>query len=180
MTIEGGTYNLHLRLLATGSWAKRQKYRAMSARTLCFTVHLSHKENRDYEDLQIKPFVAFSLSASPRIGRGGDQCFGSLVEQYRDRVPPECLEDFDHLYHLWREYHLNDLTPGTKTQMSILSQYSKSDRCDYDRACSLLKAHGILVDRGYKYGSGWLFRAIPDEDLAFLQRVCQEWGEQDD
>ena len=35
----------------------------------------------------------------------------------------------------------------------------------YDDSCKYLESIGLLEDDGYKYGSAWLYREIPEDDL---------------
>lgn len=170
-------YKLYLQLLADGRWARKGMYVAKSARTLRFDVELEEKTGRDYTDLVEKTFLRFSLCASPNIGRGADQCFDRIVTAYRDRVPKDKLADFDHLYRLWCDYHLNDMTAGTKKQEDFLHQNIQRGEYKYENACDLLKSANLYEDNGYKYGHDWLCRAIPSEDIEFLKRIIEEWKE---
>jgi hypothetical protein len=68
------------------------------------------------------------------------------------------------------EWHLNDLTPGTEKQMEFINKYvklayekSNSELSFYEFAVKKLKEIGLLIDDGYKYGTAWLFRKIPDK-----------------
>ncbi|MGM9838170.1 MAG: hypothetical protein ACI30A_06755 [Paludibacteraceae bacterium] len=40
---------------------------------------------------------------------------------------------------------------------------------DYDETVKLLEEHNLLVDNGYKYGSKWLYRPFPQDEL---MQIC--------
>jgi hypothetical protein len=71
---------------------------------------------------------------------------------------------------LWNEWHLNDYQAGTDLQQC------EAGAGDYEERCSRLAACGLLIDRGYKYGSGWLVKEITlgewVELLAAFDRVA--------
>ena len=171
-------HKLYLQLLADGRWARKGMYVAKSARTLRFDVELEEKTGRDYTDLVEKTFLCFSLCTSPNIGRYADQCFDRIVTAYRDRVPKDKLADFDHLYRLWCDYHLNDMTAGTKRQEECVAEIRKTNpKITYEELSEHLKVANLYEDNGYKYGHSWLCRAIPSEDIEFLKRIIEEWKE---
>jgi len=121
----------------------------------------------------------------------GGQCIDSLAEEF-----PELLEyyDFSEVRRLWKLYHLNTMNAGTIQQSDYLE--SKAGRqaveaiiekslrqvkypwqaiCHYDASCQALATVGLLVDNGYKYGTSWLYRPIPENDLAIIKYlVCWE------
>lgn len=80
---------------------------------------------------------------------------------------------FKQIYRLWKLYHLNDLHAGTKAQEKIINDaFEKTnEQYDYDKACSILDKEGLLIDNGYKYGSGWLYEPIPEEDLKEIESI---------
>ena len=45
------------------------------------------------------------------------------------------------------------------------------DRYDYNLACEILEASGLLYDDGYKYGSAWLFRPVPQTAIKWLEAL---------
>ena len=77
-------------------------------------------------------------------------------------------ELFDELMEIAKKYHSNDLHSGTRRQDACLEEFYPEFHgdYDYDAACEVLKEHGLFVDRGFEYGSKWLFREIPEADLA--------------
>lgn len=82
---------------------------------------------------------------------GGGQCYDQLIA------------DFPHnkqamrLVQIWKRWHLNDMKAGCEHQRALgWTSYDKhpSEPCP---TC------------GYKYGTAWLFEAVPDEILKELQ-----------
>jgi hypothetical protein len=99
------------------------------------------------------------------IVRGG-QCLDE-IKKYRSKD-----KLFNEIYDLWKKYHLNSMHPGTPAQESALKDFDNI--CDYDACCRFLESKNLLIDDGYKYGTAWLYRAIPQEDekriLALLEK----------
>ena len=101
------------------------------------------------------------------IVRGG-QCLDKLNEF----SSLKCNPLFKRLYRLWKQYHLNDMHYGTVKQEQALNNYCVQNRCySYRHECQYLESIGLLVDNGYKYGSSWLYRPIPDEDLKEIESL---------
>ncbi len=65
---------------------------------------------------------------------------------------------------IWREYHLNDMNAGTQKQKEVLDSWKERPKgWSYDEDCEYLKQEDVYVDRGYKYGHGWLVKEFPIE-----------------
>ena len=81
----------------------------------------------------------------------------------------EYLKDdglFLKIYSIWKQYHLNDMTPGTPKQMAFLSTIKKPSNAEfYSWECEQLEKVDLLYDslngEPYKYGSLWLTNEIP-------------------
>lgn len=98
------------------------------------------------------------------------QCLDTIFEF------PE-MKPYAEIHELWKRHHLNDMASGTERQEKILDDYAKAHpdwRFDYNEACEILKKKRALTDNGYKYGSKWLYRAIPEEDLAKIRKWLGE------
>lgn len=70
--------------------------------------------------------------------------------------------------HIWRNWHLNDLTPGTERQMAALRDAKIDGRLgSYEQQCDYLKSIGLYEDeldgKPYAYGSGWVTRELPTD-----------------
>jgi hypothetical protein len=79
---------------------------------------------------------------------------------------------FGRIYRLWKLYHLNDTHPGTQEQEAALKKHFGSDFPNfpgYNEYCNYLKSIGMyeVMHEGkpYKYGHGWIYYPIPEEDL---------------
>lgn len=101
----------------------------------------------------------------------GGQCLDTLYKKYFLNNPV-----FQEIYFLWCHNHLNDMHAGTVVQESALEQADVNgiDVSDYTKACEYLKSVGLyeVLNDGemYKYGHGWLYRDIPEEDLEKIQK----------
>lgn len=88
------------------------------------------------------------------------------------------------LHKIWRDWHCNDMTPGSPKQEEAVRKWRERLRragksgsgCDYDEACEMLKRKGLLIDRSfkyrgkpYRYGTAWLTRDIPEDILAVVR-----------
>lgn len=63
----------------------------------------------------------------------------------------------DALLEYWDRYHLNDAKAGTEAQLQVVADMSRVVRNPTPTAIlKLLENRGLLVDRGYEYGSAWL------------------------
>jgi hypothetical protein len=80
---------------------------------------------------------------------------------------------------LWDRYHLNGMKCGTRRQNKYLDAHraeyeslaSEKGRNYYGAACELLSSANLLVNRGYRYGSAWLYEPIPVRKLAEIKRL---------
>ena len=64
---------------------------------------------------------------------------------------------------------------GTKAQTEALANCKSND---YKDQCAHLKSVGLFEDRGYRYGSGWLSRPFPEDELeGILDAVEREEAE---
>jgi len=116
----------------------------------------------------------------------GGQILDELPKLYSesDKVIPPKLKK---IIRLWKKYHLNYLKAGTKKQeewfqnkKNLAKLVAKATEFDLDHSKpSYNKPHSstdyhvikavmdedsILDDRGYIYGTDWLYMPIPDED----------------
>ena len=70
------------------------------------------------------------------------------------------------IYSIWKQYHLNDMTPGTPKQMAFLSTIKRPSNAEfYVWEFEQLKKVDLLYDnwngKPYLYGSGWITNKIP-------------------
>ena len=95
----------------------------------------------------------------------GGQCLDTLKDEFHSLAVNSL---FLKLYRLWRLYHLNSMHAGTEAQEKAIKEWHAKDKYKaftYDDDCKYLDSIGLLEDDGYKYGSAWLYREIPEDDL---------------
>lgn len=106
--------------------------------------------------------IIFEIEASIKNGRfsivgtgkdGEETLYGGQVV---DEITPK-NEAQEKLIKVWKKWHLNDLHAGTIRQEKEL----EGVKGDYSAHCKHLEKIGLLVDNGYRYGSGWLTRELP-------------------
>ena len=152
-------------------------------------VTLSDKTKKDiyYKELSISANVWNHTHSD--IYMGG-QCLDELAPYFKGN------KTFDFLYDMWDKYHLNGMNAGTIEQEDALKEAVKNGELtsyganNYENTCNYLKSVGLYeveVDgKPYKYGSGWLVREIPEDDLErieyFLEHgeVMKDASEYDD
>lgn len=110
--------------------------------------------------------------------------------QCLDTINDKCLDIkanpiWQKIYRLWKLYHLNDLHAGTAEQEEALDKWrtltSSKDNIDkgtaYDKDCEYLKSIGLYEveynGKPYQYGTGWLKRDIPEEDLNQIKELLE-------
>ena len=133
-------------------------------KTVRVEICLATQLCKDWETLEEKRMYVFTASA--RCKRHGGQCLDHIHEKAEQYImPDERRVLYNRIYKIWSEYHLNDLNAGTKKQTALLTDTQR--RADhYREACKHLESIGLLEDRGYKYGHGWLCKEIPAEIVA--------------
>lgn len=90
---------------------------------------------------------------------------GRVCGQCPDTIKKYAVEkrqNFDEILDIWKAWHLNDMHAGTERQEQALK---RAGIRDFDAACKYLQEQGIYEDGGYKYGFGWLYKAIPRDVL---------------
>lgn len=99
-------------------------------------------------------------------GRSG-QCLDTIAEYNSDPL-------FKVLYRLWKKYHLNDMHAGTEAQEEAINKWiNQGNVYNYKNACEYLKSINLYNDNGYKYGSSWLYRPIPEKDLRIIKTIIE-------
>lgn len=97
----------------------------------------------------------------------GGQCLDELKEMIND-------ETFDTIYKMWKKHHLNDMHPGTEKQEEALTNGGYTSWANnYTECCNYLESIGLLIDNGYKFGTGWLKRDISDNDIEIIKGLLK-------
>ena len=109
-------------------------------------------------------------------------CCGQMLDEIGKYFPDN--KNLQALISIWREYHLNDLTPGTPKQMAYLKSLTRPRNAEfYTWACEQLKKGGLLVDthnnKPYTYGSKWLKTTIPRNVKAQIKRLTNALDKQE-
>ena len=105
----------------------------------------------------------------------GGQCFDDLKKYlWGNKL-------FREIYGLWERNHLNGTNAGTKEQMACLEAHKDEiNELDgwYKKELNLLKKYNMDVvehnGKPYKYGTGWIYRPIPDDDLKRIKELLSE------
>lgn len=101
---------------------------------------------------------------------------GQCLDEMLELDGLSCDDLFRKLHRLWKLYHLNDMRSGTIKQENALNDARKQGKllCYYEDSRKYLESIGLLEDDGYKYGSSWLYREIPEIDLKEIVSLLSE------
>lgn len=107
----------------------------------------------------------------------GGQCLDEILKYVQD-------DTFKRIHRLWKKYHLNDMNAGTVEQENALKEAVKNGILtsyganNYEKSCEYLASVGLYEveyeGKPYKYGHGWLYRAIPEEDLQVIRYLLTQ------
>lgn len=119
---------------------------------------------------------AYIKTANGRGWNTGGQC---LDEINKHRKELRDIKLWDTVYRLWKTYHLNDMHAGTKEQEAEVNEYVKNTTVkqyeQYEDVCNHLKDVGLyevqVNGQPYKYGHGWLYWEIPEDDLNLIKSI---------
>ena len=136
---------------------------------------------KDYETLKDIPAGAYIFSASGRTSHSGGQNLDYIKEIVESNgVKYEngwSKEKILRIIKLWEKYHLNDTQAGTKLQEDIVNkieiQQDEEEEDFYDKSKQILKEKNLLVDRGYSYSTGWLFKPIPKKIVEEMKKLIE-------
>lgn len=102
---------------------------------------------------------------------------GQDVDQYSHLIQHPV---YNEIVEFWEKYHLNDMNAGTIEQENCLKQYIKDNNIttypDYNKQLEILEENNLKVVKlpngeDYTYGTAWLFRPIPEDDLNRIRRL---------
>lgn len=119
----------------------------------------------------------------------GGQCFDDLLIDFPELKQNEV---FMEVYDLWKNYHLNDMHPGTPEQEKAIEEwkaqghkYDYKENCEYLKSINLYEVPVSTIDleanpkyadskeKTYKYGHDWLKETIPDKDIARIESLLR-------
>ena len=114
-------------------------------------------------EMELKDGV-FRASGSIKNARGTDSLSGGQnIDEIADLMKDN--KDVQEIRDLWHKYHLNHMHAGTEKQEdALMKKFGNRNASDYGKHVEYLKSVGLYEDDGYKYGTGWLKREIPDND----------------
>ena len=137
-------------------------------------------------EISLKDGKYFSAMAWIMDSRGKDHLIGGqCLDTINDNCPDiKANPIWQKIYRLWKLYHLNDMHAGTVEQEEALDKWCALSEDNsiqsvkgYDKACEYLKSIGLYEveynGKPYRYGSGWLKRDIPEEDLNQIKELLE-------
>lgn len=131
-------------------------------------IRIEEKHNLlDWETLErVESRECLSICGDIKIGKTFRKwvCAGQIYDSIF--APNETVSK---LIEFWKEYHLNDMCAGTKAQTELIK--TMNEKFDYDRVCDFLEKNNMIVDKGYRYGTNWLSREFPKDEL---MRIIEE------
>ena len=107
-------------------------------------------------DLQPIPADALDYSFTGQMPGWAGQCQDAI----RVLAGKADAPDVARLCDLWARIHLNGMKAGTERQTEALADMPDDKGAYFTRAVAFLEAKRLYVDRGYTYGSAWLYRPI--------------------
>jgi len=121
------------------------------------------------------------LSISGEIGKGfsmeeAGQIYDTLRNGLQD--PDYSFKDkkaVKEILNIWEEHHLNDMNAGTITQQKALEKVGLQSAGNYDLAVAYLKKKKLYIDKGYRYGTKWLIKDLPDDIIDRLDNVIKKF-----
>lgn len=144
----------------------------------------THRVTIDIDAQEKNGHTIFSACGNVWNTRGTDvvmagQCLDEIA-QFRGEM--KNVELFDFIHSIWKEYHLNDMRPGTPEQEQAVKEWkAQGNHYDYTEVCEMLKARGLYEveheGKPYKYGHGWIVQEIPADVLMQMREKLGEWAE---
>ena len=124
-------------------------------------------------EVELSDDGVFTASASIWNSKQTDcVCGGQCLDEVAKYIESD---KFKKIYRLWKLYDLNDMHAGTVRQEEALEAAGLTGYANnYKKCCDYLESINLLVDEGYKFGTGWLKREIPAEDIAEIERLLTE------
>jgi hypothetical protein len=155
-------------------WQDKEELRTVSGH---LTIKFSYKDKNGFRSVGLKKstgkLLTLSIVGDVNYGLNRGSCDGQCIDTIREiwgHIP-----EVSELCDLWERWHLNDIIAGTSKQMEVIRNLGKcpvpSDW--YTWACLNLKAHDLLIDRGYQFGHEWLYEKIPAKVVARIKALAK-------
>ena len=120
----------------------------------------------------------FTASGTVWNSRGTDSIWaGQCLDRLNNINALRYNSLFARIYRLWKLYHLNDTHAGTQEQEAALKKHfgDQESIVGYEKRCAYLKSIGkyevMHEGKPYKYGHGWIYYPIPEEDLKEMMEL---------
>lgn len=140
------------------------------------SIELRNKENAvNWEDFsQLNNVPELSICGSIWDNQHYDiECGGQCLDTIKEYLPHN--KQFARICEIWEQYHLNDMKAGSKKQTEFLDGLKATGWVySYDSAKDKLKEAGLLMDKGYIYGSAWLYCPIPTEIINEITNIINK------
>lgn len=135
-------------------------------KTCPVVVEVELRETDKGPELSIRGNILNHISTDCYVA---GQCLDTIADFVKNPL-------FKELYRFWQLYHLNGLHAGTVDQEHAIEEWKKlGNKYDYTAVCEYLKSIGLyeVMHEGklYRYGSGWLYRPIPENDLNRIKEI---------
>jgi len=136
-------------------------------------IELEHsdKPRRTTELEDVKEAWEISFTGTIKTKGMRDGGGGQIQDSLADVQTGIGSEAADELSQLWKKNHLNSLNSGTEAQSAKVREIlaASGERYDFGKL-----SPQIEDDRGYRYGSGWLHKEVPIEDIDRALEILQE------
>lgn len=119
--------------------------------SITLEIEKKNQKRKTVEHKEVDSYYALSMTGDIRNG-GGAQINDVLRKGLDEYVIPE--ENFHRIIEIWDNYHLNDMKAVCEHQISIPTNIANWSE--------LAAKQTKLCPNGYKYGSSWLLKELPD------------------
>jgi hypothetical protein len=108
-------------------------------------------------------------------GNGGQNLEETAdINSYKELFVTE--SDLNTIIDIWNKWHLNDMNAGTEKQQAFINEWKKLNKYEYSEVCEALKEVNLYIDNGYKYGSQWLVKPLPEEVITEITNIFEKYN----